>query len=126
LGGPFGVRAYPGSQAGGAQGGMINIELQQQLENKFVATAFYDAGFVQQFRNKQTYVSNLAGTNAANSYSLRGAGVGLKRADQNFVFSTSIAWKLGHNPLYTAQGVGVNNDGRSKGAYIWAQAQWIF
>jgi hemolysin activation/secretion protein len=126
LGGPYGVRAYPGSQAGGTQGAMINIELQQQLEDKFVATAFYDAGFVQQYRNKQTYATNLPGTNAGNSYSLRGVGVGLKRADQNFVFSTSIAWKLGHNPLYTTQGVGVNNDGRSKGAYLWAQAQWNF
>jgi len=126
LGGPFGVRAYPGSQAGGSQGAMINIEIQQQLEDKFVATAFYDAGFVQQYRNKQTYNANLAGTNAANSYSLRGAGVGLKRADQDFIFSTSIAWKLGHNPLYTIEGVGVNNDGRSKSAYIWAQAQWNF
>jgi hemolysin activation/secretion protein len=126
LGGPNGIRAYPGSQGGGSQGGMINIELQQQLENKFVATVFYDAGFVQQYRNKQTYTSNLSGTNAGNSYSLRGAGVGLKRADQDFIFSTSIAWKLGHNPLYTAQGLGVNNDGRSKGAYIWAQAQWMF
>jgi hemolysin activation/secretion protein len=126
LGGPNGIKAYPGSQAGGSQGGMINIELQQQLENKFVATAFYDAGFVQQYRNKQTYSDNFSDTNAGNSYSLRGAGLGLKRADQDFVFSTSIAWKLGHNPLYTAQGLGVNNDGRSKGAYIWAQAQWMF
>ena len=126
LGGPYGVRAYPGSQAGGSQGAMINIEIQQQLENKFVATAFYDAGFVQQFRNKTMHDISLAsGANAGNSYSLRGAGVGLKRADRDFVFSTSIAWKLGHNPLYV-QGLGVNNDGRSKGAYIWAQAQWNF
>jgi hemolysin activation/secretion protein len=126
LGGPSGVRAYPGSQGGGSQGAMINIEIQQQLEDKFVATAFYDAGFVQQYRDKKIFTENLAGTNAGNSYSLRGAGVGLKRADQDFIFSTSVAWKLGHNPLYTAQGVGVNNDGRSKGAYIWAQAQWMF
>jgi hemolysin activation/secretion protein len=126
LGGPYGVRAYPGSQAGGSQGAMINIELQQQLENKFVATAFYDAGLVQQYRNKQTYTDNLLLTNASNSYSLHGAGIGLKRADKNFVFSTAIAWKLGHNPLYTAQGVAVNNDGRSTGSYIWAQAQWNF
>jgi hemolysin activation/secretion protein len=126
LGGPYGVRAYPGSQAGGSQGAMINIEIQQQLENKFVASAFYDAGFVQQFRNKTMHDTSLANrTNADNSYSLRGAGVGLKRADKDFVFSTSIAWKLGHNPLYV-QGQGVNNDGRSKGAYIWAQAQWNF
>jgi hemolysin activation/secretion protein len=132
LGGPNGIRAYPGSQAGGSQGAMINIEIQQQLEDKFVGSVFFDAGFVEQFRNKANYeaskgvtITNI-GTNANNSYSLRGIGLGLKRADQDFVFSTSIAWKLGHNPLYNIRGVGVNNDGRSKGAYIWAQAQWIF
>jgi hypothetical protein len=111
---------------------MINIEIQQQLEDKFVGSVFFDAGFVEQFRNKATYVASKGvtptniGTNANNSYSLRGIGLGLKRADQDFVFSTSIAWKLGHNPLYNIQGVGVNNDGRSKSAYIWAQAQWNF
>jgi hemolysin activation/secretion protein len=124
LGGPNGIKAYPGSQGGGSQGAMINIEIQQQLEDKLVGSAFFDAGFVQQYRNKNLFVPG--DTNANNSYSLRGAGLGLKRADQDFIFSTSIAWKLGHNPLYTAEGVGVNNDGRSKGAYIWAQAQWIF
>jgi hemolysin activation/secretion protein len=132
LGGPNGIRAYPGSQAGGSQGAMINIEIQQQLEDKFVGSIFYDAGFVQQFRNKATYTASKGvtptsvGTNADNSYSLQGIGLGLKRADKDFIFSTSIAWKLGHNPLYNIRGVGVNNDGRSKGAYIWAQAQWIF
>ena len=124
LGGPSGVRAYPGSQGGGSQGAMINIEIQQQLEDKFVGTVFFDAGFVQQYRDKAIFTKG--STNANNSYSLRGAGLGLKRADQDFIFSTSIAWKLGHNPLYTAEGDGVNNDGRSKGAYIWAQAQWMF
>ncbi|QWD88190.1 ShlB/FhaC/HecB family hemolysin secretion/activation protein [Polynucleobacter sp. MWH-CaK5] len=132
LGGPNGIRAYPGSQAGGSQGAMINIEIQQQLEDKFVGSIFYDAGFVQQFRNKATYIASKGvtptsvGTNADNSYSLQGIGLGLKRADKDFIFSTSIAWKLGHNPLYNIRGVGVNNDGRSKSAYIWAQAQWIF
>ena len=125
LGGPNGVRAYPGSQGGGSQGGMINIEIQQQLENKFVGTAFFDAGFVQQYRDKAIFTKGE--TNANNSYSLRGAGVGLKRADQDFVFSTTLAWKLGHNPLYTSvDGIGVNNDGRSNSAYLWAQAQWNF
>jgi hemolysin activation/secretion protein len=126
LGGPNGIRAYPGSQGGGSQGAIINIEIQQQLEDKFVGTAFFDAGFVQQYLNKQTFDTNKGSTNANNSYSLRGIGLGLKRADQDFVFSTSIAWKLGHNPLYNSDGLGVNNDGRSKSAYIWAQAQWMF
>ncbi len=132
LGGPNGIRAYPGSQGGGSQGAMINIEIQQQLEDKVVASAFFDAGFVQQYLNKSTYVTNKGatltntGTNANNTYSLRGVGVGLKRADKDIIWSTSIAWKLGHNPLYTAENLGVNNDGRSKSAYLWAQLQWIF
>jgi len=132
LGGPNGIRAYPGSQGGGSQGAMINIEIQQQLEDKMVGSVFYDAGFVEQFRNKTTYTASKGvtptsvGTNADNSYSLSGIGLGLKRTDKDFIFSTSIAWKLGHNSLYNFRGVGVNNDGRSKSAYIWAQAQWMF
>jgi hemolysin activation/secretion protein len=125
LGGPNGIRAYPGSQGGGSQGGMINIEIQQQLEDKFVGVAFFDAGFIQQYRNKILFDTNKGNSNANNSYSLRGAGVGLKRADQDFVFSATLAWKLGHNPLYV-DGVGVNNDKRSNSAYLWAQAQWNF
>jgi hemolysin activation/secretion protein len=124
LGGPSGVRAYPGSQGGGSQGAMINIEIQQQLEDKVVALAFFDAGFVQQYRDKTIFTKGE--TNANNSYSLRGAGVGLKRAGQDIVVSATLAWKLGHNPLYNAEGVGVNNDGRSNSAYLWAQAQWNF
>lgn len=124
LGGPNGIRAYPGSQGGGSQGAMMNVEIQQQLENKVVALAFFDAGFVQQYRDKAIF--NKGDTNANNSYSLRGAGLGLKRADQDLVLSATIAWKLGHNPLYNVEGVGVNNDGRSNSAYLWAQAQWNF
>lgn len=126
LGGPNGVRGYPGSQGGGSQGAMINIELQQALEDKLVGSVFFDAGFVQQYKDKYVYDQMKGQTGANNSYSLRSAGVGLKRADKDIIWSTSIAWKLGHNPLLDNMGNGVNNDGRSKGAYIWAQAQWMF
>ncbi len=126
LGGSSGIRAYPGSQGGGSQGAMINIEIQQQLEDRFVASAFFDAGFVQQYRDSANFNNIKGQTNANNSYSLRGAGVGLKRASKDIVVSTTIAWKLGHNPLYNVEGVGVNNDGRSNSAYLWAQAQWNF
>ncbi|MEY5050704.1 MAG: hypothetical protein RLZZ619_634 [Pseudomonadota bacterium] len=125
LGGPNGVRAYPGSQGGGAQGIMINAEIQQQLQDKLVATAFFDAGLVQQYKDKALYQSNKGSTNANNSYILKGVGAGLKRADKDIIWSTSIAWKLGGNPLYT-DGVAVNNDKRSNSAYVWAQVQWTF
>ncbi len=126
LGGPNGVRGYPGSQAGGSQGAMVNIEIQQALEDKLVGLAFFDAGFVQQYKDKYAYEQMKGRTGANNSYSLRSAGVGLKRSDKDIIWSTSIAWKLGHNPLLDNMGNGVNNDGRSKSAYIWAQVQWTF
>jgi hemolysin activation/secretion protein len=126
LGGPNGVRAYPGSQGAGSQGAMVNIEVQQQLQDKVVATAFFDAGLVQQYKDKALYQANKGSTNANNSYILKGVGAGLKRADKDIIWSASIAWKLGSNPLYTAQGVGVNNDKRSNSAYLWAQVQWTF
>lgn len=126
LGGPNGVRAYPSSQGGGSQGALINIELQQQLEDKVIATAFFDAGLVQQYKDKALYDTNKGSTNANNSYILKGVGAGLKRADKDIIWSASIAWKLGANPLYSAQGVAVNNDKRSNSAYLWAQVQWTF
>ena len=126
LGGPNGVRGYPGSQGAGSQGAMINVELQQALEDKVVALAFFDAGFVQQYRDKYVFEQMKGRTGANNSYSLRSVGMGLKRADKDIIWSTSIAWKLGHNPLLDNMGNGVNNDGRSKSAYIWANLQWMF
>ncbi|MBU3543273.1 ShlB/FhaC/HecB family hemolysin secretion/activation protein [Polynucleobacter sp. MWH-Loch1C5] len=126
LGGPNGVRGYPGSQGAGSQGAMINLELQQALEDKVVASFFYDAGFVEQYREKYAFEQMKGRTGADNTYSLSSVGAGLKRADKDIVWSTSIAWKLGRNPLLDNMGNGVNNDGRSKSAYIWAQVQWIF
>ena len=105
---------------------MINVELQQALEDKVVASFFYDAGFVEQYREKYAFEQMKGRTGADNTYSLSSVGAGLKRADKDIVWSTSIAWKLGRNPLLDNMGNGVNNDGRSKSAYIWAQVQWIF
>ena len=95
-------------------------------QDRVIATAFFDAGLVQQYKDKALYQANKGSTNANNSYILKGVGAGLKRADKDIIWSASIAWKLGSNPLYTAQGVGVNNDKRSNSAYLWAQVQWTF
>jgi hemolysin activation/secretion protein len=123
LGGPYGVKGYPGSQASGSQGGMMNIELQQALEDNIIASVFYDIGFVQQYKNKALYEEKLG---AGNSYSLRSAGLGLKRPGKDFIWSASVNWKLGHNPLLAYGTKGVNNDGRSNSAYVWANVQWVF
>jgi hypothetical protein len=101
---------------------MMNIELQQALEDKMIASAFFDIGFVQQNINK-SLLEDAVGAN--NSYSLKSAGLGLKRPGKDFIWSTSVNWKLGHNPLLAGR-KGVNNDGRSNSAYIWANLQWVF
>jgi hypothetical protein len=83
----------------------------------------FDIGFVQQYKNK-SLLEDAVGAN--NSYSLKSAGIGLKRPGKDFIWSTSVNWKLGHNPLLAYGGKGVNNDGRSNSAYIWANLQWVF
>jgi hypothetical protein len=102
---------------------MLNLELQQALEDKVIASAFFDIGFVQQAKDKGNYEALLG---ANNSYSLRSAGLGLKRQGTHIVWSTSVSWKLGHNPLLSYRGEGINNDGRSNSAYIWANVQLVF
>jgi hemolysin activation/secretion protein len=123
LGGPNGIKGYPGSQGSGSQGAMMNLELQQALEEKVIASVFFDIGFVQQNRDKANFQPELG---ANNSYSLKSAGLGLKRPGKDIIWSTSINWKLGHNPLLDYRGNGVNNDGRSNSAHLWAQVQWVF
>lgn len=126
LGGPNGVRGYPSAQGAGSQGAMVNLEVQQALEDKLIASAFYDIGMVQQWRDGGNYSRNLAATQAANTYQLSSIGLGLKRSDRDITWNTYIAWKLDENPLRNNSGQGVNNDGRSKSAYLWAQVQWVF
>jgi hemolysin activation/secretion protein len=123
LGGPNGIKGYPSSQGSGSQGAMMNLELQQALEEKVIASVFFDIGFVQQHRDKANYQQVLG---ANNSYSLKSAGLGLKRPGKDIIWSASINWKLGHNPLLDYRGRGINNDGRSNSAHLWAQMQWVF
>jgi hemolysin activation/secretion protein len=126
LGGPNGIRGYPGSQGSGSQGAMTNIELQQSLEDRLVGSVFLDLGVVQQYKDINVYNTNKQRTGADNIYALGSVGVGLKRQDKNIVWSTTLAWRLGHNPLLDSQGNRINNDSRYKSAYLWAQVQWIF
>jgi hemolysin activation/secretion protein len=123
LGGPNGIKGYPSSQGSGSQGAMMNLELQQALEEKVIASVFFDIGFVQQNRDKANFQPTLG---ANNSYSLKSAGLGLKRPGKDIIWSASINWKLGHNPLLDYRGNGINNDGRSNSAHLWAQMQWVF
>jgi len=124
LGGPYGVRAYPVAQGGGSQGGLATAELRHQLPENLVASLFFDAGVVQQYKNPYTGWQGL--TNANNTYSLMGTGIGMKWASGNWNIAGSIAWMVGKNPLYTYSGQAVNNDGLTTQPRGWVNASYSF
>jgi len=124
LGGPYGVRAYPGSQGGGSQGGVVSAEFRQQLPNNLTASAFFDAGVVQQYKN---LFENWQGkTNANNSYSLMGSGFGMKWSEAKWNVTGSVAWMKGKNPLYSQKGEAVNNDGLVTLPRAWINVSYSF
>jgi hemolysin activation/secretion protein len=117
LGGPYGIRAYPVSQAGGSQGAMLNIELQKKLPHGTTAIAFFDAGTVQQY--KYPYPGWKGATNAGNIYSLAGAGVGIRYVSKGLTLAATIAWRVGSNPLYSQAGFAVNTDSTNTNPTVW-------
>jgi hemolysin activation/secretion protein len=126
LGGPYGVRAYPGSQGGGSQGGGVSVELQRQLPYQLQASLFADAGWIEQYKSDVAYKAMLGRTNAANAYALYGTGASLKYLDKSMVISSTVGVKMGRNPLWNSYGQAVNVDSLAPKAYLWVQAQYYF
>jgi hemolysin activation/secretion protein len=124
LGGPYGVRAYPVAQSGGAQGGIFTMELRQELQPKLTASAFFDGGVVQQY--KFMYPGWQGATNANNTYSLMGAGFGLKWDYEGWNLGAMVAWKVGQNPLYNSYGQAVNTDGTTTQPRGWLTGSYNF
>ena len=124
LGGPYAVRAYPVAQGGGSQGALVSIELQQALFEGLMGIAFFDAGMVQQFVNPYNNWQGL--TNANNSYSLMGAGVGFRYSYQGLTLAALVAWKIGNNPLYSQAGIPVNTDNTTTNPRGWLTASYQF
>ena len=132
LGGPNGIRAYPQSQGAGDQGAMINIELQQQLPYGIIGYAFFDAGWVQQYKSESVYGQiGAANFKAANEYMLAGYGIGAKYTYSSFTVNGFVGIPYGDNPLYryggtTAGYVQQNSDGLSGQPYYWIQGVYKF
>lgn len=72
LGGPSAVRAYATGQGNASQGTLFTAELRQTLPSDFQATAFYDYGMVQTYKNP-----NFPSAPIANQYSIQGYGLSL-------------------------------------------------
>jgi len=126
MGGPYGVRAYPVAQGGGSQGGVATAELRHQFPQRIQASVFFDAGMVQQYKSSTNYQALKNGTNASNTYTLMGAGVGVKWDWQGWNLGAIVAWKVGNNPLYSQNGQAVNTDGTNTNPRGWVTASYQF
>ena len=94
LGGPNGVRGYPGGQGTGDEGFIFTSELRynipkfQLLQGDVTLLGFYDAGRV------KVNHSPLANSVSANKLGLSSLGVGLTVGkDNDFLLKTSVAWR---------------------------------
>jgi hemolysin activation/secretion protein len=126
MGGPYGVRAYPVAQGGGSQGGVATAELRHQFPQRVLASVFFDAGMVQQYKSSANYQQLKGLTNATNTYTLMGAGFGVKWDWEGWNLGAMVAWKVGSNPLYSQGGVPVNTDGTNTNPRGWVTASYQF
>jgi hemolysin activation/secretion protein len=111
LGGSQGVRAYAANEAGGTQGQLLNLELQQQIQiadGVFTQAVFYDVGEITVNKN-----NNFATALPLNSYSLKGAGIwaGWNVRNKLGMAYARLTWarRVGVNPA--ANLLGLDQDG---------------
>lgn len=124
MGGAYGVRAYPTSQGGGSQGAIFSTELMQRLNQNWQVGVFGDIGFVQQYVDLYSNWQGL--TNANNSYQLSDVGISAKYFNNGAVLSTSLAFRVGDNPLYNSSGQQLNVDNSYKAIQAWVRASIPF
>jgi hemolysin activation/secretion protein len=120
LGGSGGVRAYPGSEAGGADGDLISIELGTRLPGGFDLAVLHDWG-----RVRVNVDNQITGAATQNQLILRGIGLTLAWAHPSGA-NARVTWahRLGNNPNPTA--AGRDQDGTLIGDRMWVTAAWNF
>lgn len=124
LGGPYGVRAYPVAQGGGAQGAIASVEINHTYENQLQLGAFFDAGVVQQY--KTTYSNWQGQTNAGNTYPLYATGLLAKYNYEKFQLSAALAFRVGNNPLYNQSGQQLNVNNQYNAVQGWIKGSMYF
>ena len=120
LGGAYGVRAYPASEAGGAIGQMINIEARIRLPHGFTLSPFYDRG-----RVRVNARNDFTGAADPNTITLEGAGLALGwQSEQGLSAKLTWARRLGSNPNPTL--TGKDQDGSLVKNRVWASVMLPF
>jgi len=111
LGGPYGVRAYPVTEALGDAGYILTAEWRHNFTPELQAIAFYDYGSIKlNHRNWDATVDN--------KYNLEGAGIGAswtKPAD--YSVRVMYSHRLGNNPARDANGN--DSDGTDRYDRVW-------
>lgn len=123
LGGPWGVRAYPGDDAQGDSGALLQLELHRRFAAGLDVFAFADGGHIRQHQDPWPgWDTRVSGNN---SYGLAAAGLGLTWSHASGMqASLVVAQPLGNNP-----GSGVpdhNQDGSSIGPRAWFSLAYSF
>ena len=124
LGGPYALRAYPGTQSPGSQGFIYSSELNHRLNADWIMGGFIDVGMVQQYVNLYPAWQGL--TNANNNYMLSDAGLNAKFIYEKLVVDAALAYRIGNNPLYTSSGQQLNADNAYKKVQAWVRASLAF
>ncbi|MBK1693494.1 hypothetical protein CKO09_01900 [Chromatium weissei] len=118
LGGYYGVRAYPTSEATGDNGWLFNLEARWQLHDSWRFSGFYDVGWIQQHAQPWSDWQTVA--NQPNTYQLQGVGVSLRWSPAPlFQAQAVIASAIGNNSGQDA--AGHNSDGNDDKYHAWIQ-----
>lgn len=129
LGGATGVRAFPASEAGGAAGRTLTLELRQRLDNAFTLTGFYDYGHVTVNKNNAN-ASNGAAISAVNAYALQGYGASLAWMDSKGIeLKATLAKRSAANPnpiLDADTSTGMDGDKTKYTTRLWVSAGFAF
>ena len=125
LGGPTGVRAYPGGEGSGDQGYKFNLDSKYVIASAtklgdIVGSLFLDYGWVQQNKDATNIVMT-----TPNTYSLAGWGVGVDAVSAG-KFTLKLGWAkaIGNNPGLSAQGT--NSDGKANMSRFWLMGNVSF
>lgn len=128
LGGPNGVRAYPGAEASGDSGWLTNLELRYDLPGatplgQLQLVGFYDIGSIT-LHDDPRHIA-IATFGGQNDYRLSGWGLGVNVSKAGS-HALRLAWaqKIGDNPGRST--AGLDADSRTDKSRVWLQATLWF
>jgi hemolysin activation/secretion protein len=119
IGGPQAVRAYPSNEAAGDTAVFVQSEYKHYFSDIFNGSCFFDMGWVKVDQSPFS-ADGTSSANTPNTYTLKGAGVGLRFVPVNEVeFSADLGVGLGGNP--GADASGNDSDGTKPSFRFWLQ-----